>query len=67
MWQRASCEINDLCVPHLRMGDAVVGLETITFSCLRVPDQKIRKDFGGQFGFVWLSVSEDVSVLKEDQ
>jgi hypothetical protein len=25
------------------------------------------QDFGGQFGFVWSGVSEDVSVLKEDQ
>ena len=28
------------------------------------PDQKMRKDFVGQFGFVWLGAGQDVSVLK---
>jgi hypothetical protein len=66
MWQTPLISF-DLFMPQLRIGDRMLGFKTITFSCLRVPDQKMQQKFSGAFVSVSLSVPEDVSVLKEGQ
>jgi hypothetical protein len=66
MWQTPLISF-DLLMPQPKNAESVVGFKTITFSCLRVPDRKMQQKFSGAFVFERLSVSEDVSVLKEDQ